>query len=390
VGGGAELVLQSQANAMAERGHKVTVLTIGQQTAAMSFETVGQVSIIRSKFHNVYFHLSKLAPPPHEKLLWHIRDRHNFKMGRVAADVARKVTPDIVCIHNIAGWSIAIWHELQRLGLPLVQVLHDQYLMCAKSTMFRDGRNCAVQCLDCRLLRRRHRDASRQLTGVIGVSHFILDRLSSAGFFSGVKHRRVIHNVSSNPVPLMVPRAGNGDARALCLGFIGGLTESKGIRFLLDEVRRAGLAGIRLLVAGRGEDGFVNQLKADFADINAEFLGFIKADDFFRRIDLTIVPSLWNDTYPSVVFESLGYGVPVIASCRGGIPEMVEDGVNGFIFDPDVDGSLASILLKILQSPQVIDDLRAECARHASRYCDTNTWISSQEDFYEECLSDHA
>ncbi len=383
-GGGAELVLQSQADAMARRGHEVTVLTIGAQAEDLASERQGSVAVLRARYRNRYFHFNADRSAG-EKLLWHVKDSNNPAMGAQAAQVARSVRPEVACLHNLAGWSVAIWGELQRLGIPVVQVLHDQYLLCAKSTMFRSGANCAGQCLDCRLLRLRHRRASNQVAGVIGVSRFILERILAAGFFSTVALREVIHNVSAGGMPQLPPARDLRAEPVTRLGFIGGLTESKGIRFLLDTWRDLDLPRLTLCVAGRGEPDFVNRLRAQYAGCRVEFLGYTPPDDFFRAVDVTIVPSLWNDTYPGVVLESLGHGVPVNASRRGGIPEMVRDGCDGWLFDPAEPGSLAAILRAIAAHPESVSAAAAQCRRDAAKRYDMTAWVEAEEAFLERC-----
>ncbi|MBU2818033.1 glycosyltransferase family 4 protein, partial [Acidithiobacillus ferrooxidans] len=53
------------------------------------------------------------------------------------------------------------------------------------------------------------------------------------------------------------------------------------------------------------------------------------------QVDIVVVPSLWQEPLGLVVAEALAFGKPVIASKRGGIPEMIKDGENGLLFEPN-------------------------------------------------------
>ncbi|HEX4023772.1 MAG TPA: glycosyltransferase family 4 protein [Steroidobacteraceae bacterium] len=384
VRGGTELILQGQAQAMAERGHEVTVLTIGPQSApAHTEEQRGGVRVVRAGFRNRYFHQLGATPPVLERLRWHWRDRHDALMAADARSLLRRLRPEVVCCHNLAGWSIAAWQAVRSLGLPLVQVLHDQYLLCPTAMMFRAGRPCARQCLPCRLLRLRHARASLQVDAVVGVSRFVLQKLLRAGFFAGAAGREVLYNSTAASLPpACAPRRAGRPASALSplrFGFIGTLAPCKGIEPLLRSVADCGQREIELLVAGRGEPGYEGRLRQRFAGARIRFLGYVPPAEFFRAIDVCVVPSLWDDTLPSVVFEALGFGVPVIGARRGGIPEMIRDGYNGLLFEPDAPGALVASMRSFVEQPGLLAALAVNCRVSAAPFHDLPRWLERHE-----------
>ena len=77
--------------------------------------------------------------------------------------------------------------------------------------------------------------------------------------------------------------------------------------------------------------------------MDVRWLGFISPEALLSAVDVLVVPSLWHDTAPRVVFEAFAQGVPVVGSNRGGIPELVADGT-GWLFEPDDPGALATAL----------------------------------------------
>src|SRR5690606_4147474 len=108
--------------------------------------------------------------------------------------------PDVVSCHNLAGWSVGVWDAVHQQGIPIVQVLHDLYLLCANSNMFRGDSPCTRQCMDCRFLRYRHKEKSTQVSAVVGISRSILTRFIEMGYFQNAA-KFVIYNTRQVPSP---------------------------------------------------------------------------------------------------------------------------------------------------------------------------------------------
>jgi GT2 family glycosyltransferase len=75
--------------------------------------------------------------------------------------------------------------------------------------------------------------------------------------------------------------------------------------------------------------------------------------------DVLVVPSIWPENSPIVIQEALLSGVPVIASRIGGMPELVQDGRNGLLFEPRDAADLGRALRRLLDEPDLLDSLRA-------------------------------
>src|SRR5262249_31669926 len=72
----------------------------------------------------------------------------------------------------------------------------------------------------------------------------------------------------------------------------------------------------------------------------------------YRQLTLLLLPSR-SEGLPNVALEAMGYGVPVVAASVGGIPEIVDDGENGFLAPPDNAEALAQQVLGILKDPSL-------------------------------------
>jgi glycosyltransferase involved in cell wall biosynthesis len=165
---------------------------------------------------------------------------------------------------------------------------------------------------------------------VISPSHFLIDAYRARGFFP---NSRVC--LLPNPAPNMeIPKRGDRGEGPIKLLFAGQLETHKGILFLLDA-----LAGLdipyELHIAGDGA-----------------FHGFVAFDKLLHLIsvsDAVVVPSLCYENSPTIIYESFAAGVPVLASNMGGIPELIQEGENGFLFEPGTKDSFLRAFEKIAQ-----------------------------------------
>ncbi|MHB1347692.1 MAG: glycosyltransferase, partial [Candidatus Humimicrobiaceae bacterium] len=113
---------------------------------------------------------------------------------------------------------------------------------------------------------------------------------------------------------------------------------------------------------------YENMLELKFSAKNINFLGFCDISNFLPKIDVLIVPSLWNEPFGRVIIEAYSFGVPVIGSNRGGIPELIEDGKTGFIFDPDINKDLENKINLFIDKPQLISGMTKNCLDLAKKY----------------------
>ena len=383
-GGGAEVTLWNLMKGVQARGHEVVVLSIGHAPGLHAAERDG-VRIWRAGLRNIYRPDLRRQPPAAARAMWHLLDSYNLAMQPLLRRVLQIERPDVVSVHNLPGWSAAAWQTLAGEGIPTVQVLHDSYALCPKATMYREGRgNCANQCTGCRLLRLPHRALSRKVSAVVGVSRYILDRHLQAGYFAGVPLQRVIHN-AREPGELGVrdapPRAPGG---ALRFGYMGRLEAAKGIAPLLEAFAAAQLPQAELWVAGNGKPEVVEPLRQRYAHAPVRFLGRVAPRDFYPHIDVMVVPSMWHEPLGMVVAEALAFGKPVIGSRRGGIPEMIREGENGLLFEPDTPGDLIAALRQLAADADVRHRMGEAAKRSARPFLDVDGWVDQYLTLYEQ------
>jgi glycosyltransferase involved in cell wall biosynthesis len=171
--------------------------------------------------------------------------------------------------------------------------------------------------------------------------------------------REVIHN-SYKAAGTLPPKT---DTCGLKVGYLGRLFETKGIELLIDAVRQTESA--HLYIAGKGSSDYVDGLR-QLAPSRTTFLGTVPPRSLFEKIDVLVVPSLWHEPFGRVAIEAMAWGIPVIASQRGGLPEIVQPGVNGWLFEPDEKDSLTRLLSSL--NPETCRSMREACLERASAF----------------------
>ena len=165
---------------------------------------------------------------------------------------------------------------------------------------------------------------------------------------------RVIHNGLTDPVPAgdSLPEGGAGQR----IGIIGQIARWKGHEDLLDAFCAVAneFPAAELHIFGRSQDDFETELKRKVETLGMAgrivWHGYV-ADrtQIYRQIDICAVPSRSHDPLPTTAIEAGYFGLPVIASRRGGLPEIIEDGVTGLLFDIGRAGELESRLRTIFK-----------------------------------------
>lgn len=164
------------------------------------------------------------------------------------------------------------------------------------------------------------------------------------------------------PFPLERPPA---QLRVL---YVGRLERRKGIQALFQAIPAVleKSPNALFLIAGQDNsqhDGFQRRTGYTYPDFFAaqyprwrervKFLGEVsdeEKNDLYRTCDLFVAPSLY-ESFGLIYLEAMNYAKPVIGCRAGGIPEVVEDGVNGLLVEPDAATPLAEAILSLLTAP---------------------------------------
>lgn len=89
---------------------------------------------------------------------------------------------------------------------------------------------------------------------------------------------------------------------------------------------------------------------------------------FFENATIFVLPT-YQDCFPLVILEAMSYGLPIISTCEGAIPEIVEDSVNGFIIPVNDESALYSKIITLKNNPELILKInRNNIEKYQSKY----------------------
>jgi glycosyltransferase involved in cell wall biosynthesis len=130
------------------------------------------------------------------------------------------------------------------------------------------------------------------------------------------------------------------------LAFLGRISPEKRADRAIEVARRAGMP---LRIAAKIDDVdrayFEERIEPLLEADHVEFIGEIDSGakaDFLGRAAALLFPIDWSEPFGLVMIEAMACGTPVIAYRSGSVPEVISDGVNGFVVD-DIDGSVAAV-----------------------------------------------
>jgi glycosyltransferase involved in cell wall biosynthesis len=156
--------------------------------------------------------------------------------------------------------------------------------------------------------------------------------------------------------------------------YLGRLREDKGIDILIQAFSAVNeiFPDVRLKIAGEGREKKNLMTLADKLGLghSIEFLGIIRGSEKIQLLQdalLLVCPSR-KEAFGIVNLEAFASGIPVVASRVGGIPDIVEDGVNGFLVDPDNPQHLADKIILLLSNTILRNDLSKNALKKASYY----------------------
>lgn len=378
--GGAEIFVRRIADGLLKNGDAVEVVRAAS-LPEQAMETSDGIDVYSAPVKNIYrpFTGQRSAPA---RGLWHAMEDWRGS-AELVADRIKAFRPDVLHSNNLSGLTTAVWKVAAELNVPVLHTLHDYYLTCPRCSRFSKGKACEHTCMSCRLLTINRRSATRYLRGVVGVSQRILDIHLEMGLFADTELRKVISHASTMPVS---PPSKHSAGPVLTLGFIGRLTEEKGIYNLVKALAHLPHDRVRLVIAGVADAEIQHELRAMAPKASIEFLGFVEPENFYRQIDVVVIPPIWEEPGPLVVADAQAVRKPFLGTRFGGIPEAVERGAVGWLTAPDPK-SLADSIMRIVSNPEELTAMVDRLAEQNDHRTFTNVIAEYRDAF--ELLSRH-
>ena len=194
---------------------------------------------------------------------------------------------------------------------------------------------------------------------------------------------------SPRPRPADVVQALRIDQRDLVVGFSGRLSIEKAPDIFVDIARRCrAVPGLRFVMSGAGPMAkTVAHLGAkQRSTLRLDHLGLV--DDmaaYLPLYDVLVLPSR-QDGRPQIVMEALASGVPVIASRLGGLPEMIEDGRNGYLCAPANAAEFAERIQSLAEDRQQVARLKVGARAAAESFGSAEDAFARYESVLREAI----
>jgi glycosyltransferase involved in cell wall biosynthesis len=360
--GGAELIAHSQALELKKNGHDVIVFTgdIGEWGKRHSIKSeiyeglkVFRVRLISQDYQPEYINFY------HEKV------ENHFK------DVLNSFSPDVVHFHNIIGLSLGLFHIAKQRGIKTVLTLHDNWGFCYKNTIIKDeGEICQdfTRCREClpyisdennrgipiRIRQDIFKITLKDVDEFISPSQYLAKNYNLAGIPEKKMH--VIWNGIEVQKFSKISKTPND--KRIRFTFIGYFGKHKGIHVLIDALsylNNSNLFTVNLVGKGELMESIKNKVQEMGLKDIVSFWGKIDdIGDAYRGTDVFILPSIWPENQPVTITEAMASKIPVIASNSGGVPELIEDGKTGYLFEAGNPRDLAQKMSEFILHPETI------------------------------------
>ena len=170
--------------------------------------------------------------------------------------------------------------------------------------------------------------------------------------------------------------------------YVGRLSAEKQIERIKPVLEKIPDASLALV----GDGPYRNQLEKIFENTKTNFIGYLAGEELasaYASGDIFLFPSS-TETLGLVLLEAMAAGCPVIGANKGGIPDIINDGINGCLYDPDQEDngeeSLIAATKKILQNNSKKEKMRIAARTEAEKW-DWNQATLQLKNYYTKTLN---
>lgn len=301
---------------------------------------------------------SQREPP----LTWEDR----VKLAGLAAfigSVLQEDKPAIVHTNHAGLRSLAAVRAAGRAGIPCVVTVHGSEFTSPRLERYRPvGRYVCQQC-SAVIAVSRHTAAMAAATGVEAPVHVVYNGIDVAA-------------VTSVQVTSGFLKRYELDLHRPVILYVGWLIEQKGPQVLLRAIARLPrpiLDAVQVLLVGP-DHGLAAALRETIREhrwSGVRLIGEVPPDDvsqFYRAATLLVFPTIKYEGFGLVAVEAAAAGCAILGSRVGAIPEVVADGVNGALFEPNRDDQLGALLERALSTPDLLQRWRDASPRVAGLF----------------------
>jgi len=385
--GGADIYVHKISQELSKRSHEVVVITTkpydGLSSLKPSCKMENGIKVYRFYPLNLYSWINSAEKSLLLKMIWNALDIWNLHSYLIMRKIIKKENPDLVHIHTPIWISLSAFDAVISSKIPFIFTLHDYLLLCRRTLLLHsNGSICEDPKTVCKLYQKLSKKiVNNKPNVVIAPSNFIIKMFKNKGFFTETEFIKLSLGTELSAEDKKVQK----DYKTIDILYVGTLINHKGVDVLIRAFKNIEKRKIRLHILGKGSDESSLKLLAGDDD-RIIFHGFLegkKLNRCYQKANIIVVPSVCFDNSPLVIYESFMNGTPVIGSKIGGIPELIDEGVNGFLFEPGNSKQLHDILLYLIENPEELQKLEIGAFQSSQKY-DMNLHIKSLEKLYKE------
>lgn len=169
--------------------------------------------------------------------------------------------------------------------------------------------------------------------------------------------------------------------------FLGYMTPDKGAHLAIKAARQAGAPLVIAGVVGSDTTYFQEEIEPWIDNDKIRFVGTLEHQEkvrFLQKAKAIFVPIQWEEPFGLVMIEAMACGTPVIGLRRAAVPEIVANGLTGFVVDPGKDQGVAG-MVEAAAGIKEID--RVACRRRAEEYFSVRVMVDQYEAVYRQVLA---
>jgi len=385
VSGGADIYARNISRELVKKGHEVVIITTkpfeGLSSLKASSYMDDHMKVYRFYPLNIFSWIYSAEKSMFQRAILNAIDTWNLHPYLVIKNILKKEKPDVVHIHTPVWISLSVFDAVKSLNLPLIFTVHEYLLLCRRASLLHgNGRICD----DPNFICKTYQSLSRRIVKdkpdlVTAPSQFILDILKCYGFFKGSECIKI---------PLGIELKDKNVVKTyetIDIIYTGALVTHKGVDVLIESFKNLKEKNIRLHIVGKGpEEEYLKEIADN--DKRIIFHGFMEGEKLTslqESANITVMPSVWYENSPMAIYESFMNGTPVIGSKIGGIPELIKEGINGFLFEAGDVKKLQEILKYLIENPLKLNELEKGALESRKNY-DINSHIERLEKIYKE------
>ena len=315
--------------------------------------------------------------------------------------------PQIAIVQNVFPLiSPSVYYALKSIGVPIIQAVYNYRFVCPGAHLFSKGKICE-QCINGNYLHSVRKKCYRQnqvltcwYAANLYLHHFINtfvrkidifmvpdDFLGNRLIMGGIPSVKIRKNIN----PFIVEDYHPSFKHGKFVLYVGRLVRQKGIFTLVKAMTNVVTKNLPLYIVGEGEErekleltinqlGLQNRVKLLGAKWGDEMLQIMRESMF------VVIPSEWYDNIPLILCQAYALGKPVIASAINGLPEYIDNGIDGLLFKPGDFHDLARCIDNLANDTPLVNKMSINARRKAENVFNFSSYWNKLNSIIHELI----